>query len=225
MYDSVNRSLVQYPVHCWRIVQNFSGVDILFYYVNHQNFCSINLHGTFNPSISSVRCQRPHPSDQFTKCSVPFEIFYPPMRVLAQCQRCHLTDPSTIFCFVNLPGIFYPDKSFNFKRRMVEINKVGTGNKESTPPSLTPVKIRYSNCFLVSFLCVSVDLCSRQLPPYIDATKLTILQHLIMGRVLGTESKSHQTKMYTCFRWCVKGNGAWVGVSNNGNQTNKCAEG
>jgi hypothetical protein len=50
--------------------------------------------------------------------------------------------------------------------------------------------------------------------------KLTTLFHLKMGQVLATEGKLYQTKRCTCCRWCVKGNGARVGASNNGKRTN-----
>ncbi len=46
-----------------------------------------------------------------------------------------------------------------------------------------------------------------------------------MGPVLTTEGELHQTKTYTCCRWCVEGNGAGAGASNNGRWMNESAEG
>ncbi len=56
-------------------------------------------------------------------------------------------------------------------------------------------------------------------------TKLTILRCLKMGPVLATEGKSHQTKRYTHCQWCVEGNGAGVGASNDRKRTNDGAVG
>jgi hypothetical protein len=64
--------------------------------------------------------------------------------------------------------------------------------------------------------CVSINLCGRQSQLDIDVTKLTISQHLKMEPVLATEGKSHQTKApYHC-QWCVEGNGAGAGASDDG---------
>ena len=78
--------------------------------------------------------------------------------------------------------------------------EAGTGFVESTPHSLTPVQIRSSNHFILlmlSFLCVIIDLCVRQVPPDIDETKLTISRRLKMEPVLATAGESHQTETYT----------------------------
>ncbi len=78
--------------------------------------------------------------------------------------------------------------------------EVGVGFVESTPHSLNPVQIRSSNHFILlmlSFLCIIIDLCVRQLPPDIDDTKLTISGYLKMEPVLATVGESHQTETYT----------------------------
>jgi hypothetical protein len=46
-----------------------------------------------------------------------------------------------------------------------------------------------------------------------------------MGPVLATEGLSHQTKKYTPYQWCVKGNAAGAGAINDRKWTNKSTEG
>jgi hypothetical protein len=51
------------------------------------------------------------------------------------------------------------------KRRMAEIDEAAVGDKENTPPSLTPVKISSSNRFtllFVSLLRVLIYPCGRR---------------------------------------------------------------
>jgi hypothetical protein len=50
--------------------------------------------------------------------------------------------------------------------------------------------------------------------------KLTILCRLKMGLVLATEGGLHQTKTHYPCLWCVKGNGAGVGVSDDEKRMN-----
>jgi hypothetical protein len=109
---------------------------------------------------------------------------------------------------------------------MAEMNKVGTGNKEHAPPSLTPMKIKSSNQFMllfVSLLRILSNSCGRQLQPDIDITKLKISWRLKMGTVLATDGKLCQTKTCTCCQWCVEGNGAGAGASDDGKRTNNGA--
>jgi hypothetical protein len=59
----------------------------------------------------------------------------------------------------------------------------------------------------------------------VNTTKLMISWHLKMGPVLVTEGELHQTKRYTQCQWCVKGNVAGAGASNDGKPTNNGAVG
>jgi hypothetical protein len=105
---------------------------------------------------------------------------------------------------------------------------VGTGDGDTLPPRPTPEQLMSSNCFgllFVLFLYIFINLYRRQLQPDVDWTNLTILWHLNMGPVLVILGKSHQTEPYTCCQWCVEGNVAGVGASNNGKWKNDGAVG
>ncbi len=54
-------------------------------------------------------------------------------------------------------------------------------------------------------------------------TKLTISRRLKMGPVLASPGESYQAKRCTHCRWCVEGNGAKVGVLDDGKRTNNGA--